>query len=276
MSDYLNNIVLRAGNVADAIQPRVVSLFAPLESTQPSPESDSSIGKEAAGEEFKSDSPVSIRPLNLMTTPPPFSERRDRDNEFKKAPLENLEPKREEITSVVPSSPRLKTILQTDAGHVLMNHTANDKLSNLRPPESATHLPISEPQTSSTWARVEPILIERNSIKKEASLAAVNEMNDETEIHRLIDFRKNLQPDLEPDIHARMLSPKVMTEVEPIIRERAKPETQTSSMPTIKVSIGRIEVRAVTPPVIPRPKRARAAPLMSLQEYLKQRNGGQR
>lgn len=50
-----------------------------------------------------------------------------------------------------------------------------------------------------------------------------------------------------------------------------------SAAPTIRVNIGRIEVRAVTPPnPTPRPKRAAAAPRLSLDEYLKQRSGGQR
>jgi hypothetical protein len=46
--------------------------------------------------------------------------------------------------------------------------------------------------------------------------------------------------------------------------------------PIIRVNIGRIEVRAATPPATPRSKRARAGPPLSLEDYLKQRNGGQR
>lgn len=48
--------------------------------------------------------------------------------------------------------------------------------------------------------------------------------------------------------------------------------------PTIRVNIGRIEVRAITSPavVISPPTRKRANPPMSLDEYLKQRNGGER
>ena len=49
--------------------------------------------------------------------------------------------------------------------------------------------------------------------------------------------------------------------------------------PTIRVAIGRIEVRAITPPPTPPAQRttpARPSPALSLDEYLKQRNGGQR
>jgi hypothetical protein len=45
--------------------------------------------------------------------------------------------------------------------------------------------------------------------------------------------------------------------------------------PTIQVTIGRIEVRAVPPPAPP-PKQRSAPPVMSLDDYLRQRDGGRR
>lgn len=58
----------------------------------------------------------------------------------------------------------------------------------------------------------------------------------------------------------------------------ASPLSESYGSPTIKVTIGRIDVRAVTPPapVSPAPVRVqRARPALSLDDYLKQRNGGQ-
>lgn len=56
--------------------------------------------------------------------------------------------------------------------------------------------------------------------------------------------------------------------------------TPVSSLPapTIQVTIGRIEVRAISPPVtVTQAQRARTpGPALSLEDYLKQRNGGQR
>jgi hypothetical protein len=52
-----------------------------------------------------------------------------------------------------------------------------------------------------------------------------------------------------------------------------------SSAPAIRVTIGRIEVRAITPPPVPPAQRttpARPGPELSLDDYLKQHNGGQR
>ena len=58
----------------------------------------------------------------------------------------------------------------------------------------------------------------------------------------------------------------------------AAPTTEAaSSAPTIRVTIGRIDVRAVTPPPpAPRPKPIRAGPTLSLDDYTRQRKGGER
>jgi len=54
----------------------------------------------------------------------------------------------------------------------------------------------------------------------------------------------------------------------------ARPET---AAPTIQVSIGRVEVRAVTPPTQgPRVVERKAPPLLSLDQYLRERNEGRR
>ena len=64
-------------------------------------------------------------------------------------------------------------------------------------------------------------------------------------------------------------------------QESSPPESQVLApeppAPTIKVAIGRIEVRAVTPPApAQRETPARPGPLLSLDDYLEQRNGGHR
>lgn len=56
------------------------------------------------------------------------------------------------------------------------------------------------------------------------------------------------------------------------------PQARANQSPTIRVTIGRVEVRAITPPAPPaaRPKPARTGPVLSLDDYLKQRSRGQR
>jgi hypothetical protein len=61
-----------------------------------------------------------------------------------------------------------------------------------------------------------------------------------------------------------------------IVADRRVTVPASSSSPsTIRVSIGRIEVKAMMPPAPPpaSPKPGRPAPRLSLEEYLKQRNG---
>jgi len=57
-------------------------------------------------------------------------------------------------------------------------------------------------------------------------------------------------------------------------RERAA-TTAPDASPSVVVTIGRIEVRAVPAPAVPRPARA-AAPTMSLEDYLQERSRGLR
>lgn len=60
-------------------------------------------------------------------------------------------------------------------------------------------------------------------------------------------------------------------------RQNGKPlpsETQVTPMPTVQVSIGRIEIRASQASVKPATKPRTADTAMSLDDYLKQRNGG--
>lgn len=59
---------------------------------------------------------------------------------------------------------------------------------------------------------------------------------------------------------------------QPDQRQKREPEPPA---PIIRVAIGRIEVRAITPPPARRETPTRPGPLLSLDDYLKQRNEGQ-
>jgi hypothetical protein len=58
--------------------------------------------------------------------------------------------------------------------------------------------------------------------------------------------------------------------------EHAMERSDEATTPTIQVTIGRIEVRATVAAATPARKTPAKSPTMSLDEYLKQRNGGQR
>jgi hypothetical protein len=79
-----------------------------------------------------------------------------------------------------------------------------------------------------------------------------------------------LQP-LNPAASAEALP---FTEVRPVTAQPSAPrEESTQPPPTIEVTIGRIEVRAVTPPAPP-PRQRHEPPRMSLDDYLRARDGG--
>jgi hypothetical protein len=66
------------------------------------------------------------------------------------------------------------------------------------------------------------------------------------------------------------------TEVRPVTAQPSAPReesTQTQPPPTIEVTIGRIEVRALTPPAPP-PRRRHEPPRLSLDDYLRAQGGG--
>jgi len=81
---------------------------------------------------------------------------------------------------------------------------------------------------------------------------------------------------LQPPKPAASAEARPFTEVRPATAQPSAPReerAQTQTPPTIEVTIGRIEVRAVTPPAPP-PRQRREPPRMSLDDYLRARDGG--
>ncbi|MBO9647935.1 MAG: hypothetical protein J7605_05440 [Variovorax sp.] len=77
----------------------------------------------------------------------------------------------------------------------------------------------------------------------------------------------------EPAIEARVVTQAPQPLATP--RQRDKPEAQVDDSPSVvQVTIGRLEVRAPEPPRRPAAKPMRAAPRMSLQDYLQRRSEG--
>lgn len=70
--------------------------------------------------------------------------------------------------------------------------------------------------------------------------------------------------------------PRATTAAELVGAPHKREGTQEASSPTVRITIGRVEVRAVTPePAQPLPA-ARPEPALSLEDYLRQRDGGRR
>ena len=80
--------------------------------------------------------------------------------------------------------------------------------------------------------------------------------------------------EIEPDV----TRPHVTPHIELTNKVSAEPEAKPEGTPTIQVTIGRVEVRAITPPATPAPRTrpARPGPALSLDDYLRERNRGER
>jgi hypothetical protein len=88
---------------------------------------------------------------------------------------------------------------------------------------------------------------------------------------------RSAPPDAPLTVAPRTIRPQPNGKLERGPREPDVP-AQEPPAPTIRVNIGRIEVRAIMPPPTPPARRempARSSPTLSLDDYLKQRNGGQ-
>jgi hypothetical protein len=82
---------------------------------------------------------------------------------------------------------------------------------------------------------------------------------------------RSAEPGVSARQDARALPLQVMSR--PVASDLTRGAAPDPPTPTIRVSIGRVEVRAVTPPA-PSRKPTRPAPRMSLDEYLRSQNGG--
>jgi hypothetical protein len=109
----------------------------------------------------------------------------------------------------------------------------------------------------------------RSSARAQASLAA----NDTTPSSNGIPDRPAVLD--APPVAPRMIRPRMKSHMEQG-GHRPRVDAPESSAPTIRVAIGRIEVRAITPPPSPLAQQtapARPGPTLSLDDYLRQRNG---
>jgi hypothetical protein len=154
-----------------------------------------------------------------------------------------------------------------------------------------------EPVDSSALAARPPSLTETNAVDPEPPATALSPVTSQAS--RSIDSQSpaDEQGAKEADIFSERSAssdPLAQAPAESLLRPRdlklASFSTQSAidtfpqernnaqtRQPTIKVTIGRIEVRAVTTPPVQQPRqRKKPQPSLSLDDYLKQRAGGQR
>ena len=300
MSEYLNNLVERTLKVAPVVEPRLASLF---ESGAKAAGVKSAIHFEAETETHDNEPSGELKPrasdaapANVQTSQmqPPISEA----NETKQldSKKRGVEPESERP----PNSPSLVVhdYSPLPASLVLTAPVAGHPVSP--EPEGAGNHPPAREQTGPSAATAnhssQSLIIERDRVESRAPL----QPGIRQPVHEELSHQQLPRPgsDAEPSGPVTVSTSRTMnvrsnlaaiTPAPQTVRERVATSEPASRMarqflaattprPTIKVVIGRVDVRAIVsqPSQTPRVARAQPSTAMSLDEYLKQRSEGHR
>lgn len=275
MSDYLDNLVNRSLNLKEVVQPRPISLFEPLPGTAWPPPGPltalemaerETVSGEQAFESLQAAPRAAGRPLASPFATSPGTEpgylsdslaisvRRARSS----AGQQPLTTTALETDETGPEPPRIQP--GPDSGpptcppipgipvqpEPAMEHTVIERIVSLAAPPPTQAVSLS---TEAAPRRRPPELESRTVVR-----AALPQTG----------------PAAATPVVAR---PQVRPYPEPGLPSAASPAAKPE--PTIQVTIGRIEVRA-TPAASPPKKQTPTAPMLSLADYLRQRNGGAR
>jgi len=304
MSDYLNNLVERTLKVAPVVEPRLASLFesgseaAGVKSPRRFEAETETHGNESSGE-LKRGASDSV-PANVQTSqlPPRISETNEAnllDSKKRGVSQESERP---------PNSPSLVVHQYSPlpASVVLPAPVAGHPVSQ-EPEGSGNHPPARErtgPFGATANESGQSLKIERDRGESRPPPQPEIRQRVDGQLSRLqrpgadADERNGPEPSgpvaastsrimtERPDVAAIKPTPQTVRErvatTEPAQRMARQFLAATTPRPTIKVTIGRVDVRAIVsqPSQTPRVARAQPSTAMSLDEYLKQRSEGHR
>lgn len=294
MSNYLNNLVAKTLNRTEVVHPRLTSLFEPLHPSWPAPEGELN-SKMGHGEQISSEkavedsSPaqqpvvtqlpetiwevthnVSNQPLNNESVVPsekpnkPIEARSEQPNKAK-FELSSLQPG--EASSESTSSQTPRTVVQTSEDRPSIESTQQQ----VNPDQPILNTVTYRNQKDPTLIRSAAVRIEPN-----VSLLWKRGNADEQEsrpVHEPISPYPEPSPIQIPS-GTVVIQPQVTPYRELALPHPEEPTAMKESIPSIQVTIGRIEVRAIPPPPS-KPKKQHPQPsVMSLDEYLHQRAKG--
>lgn len=242
MSDYLTRLIERSLGAAPQIEPLIAPLHAPpgqilSERTETS----------AA---FGLGSTAKIESSGRETTPG-----EDAKSRTSEAPFTRRENQRPSVSHPLPESPAGSPIATSDDSSRSLPRLPLPEASSATIPEAA--VPLSPPMLSQESTRV---VVETEIIQRSRPAAPTERPP------RLPENESRVV--VQPEIIGRHHPPKSSA--------IPAPQTSANEPPAIHVTIGRVEVRAVMSPSAPPKIASRAAPKLSLADYLKQRNGGAR
>jgi hypothetical protein len=279
MSDYLANLTAKALNPMQGIQPRLASLFEPPSAAGRTMAAGLSANGEAAPGEPFSGGPSFEGPLSTQESsshawqsrPPSTGPRR---------PVTTLPQQPTSMTDTFMDQLPGQGV-KTPAASSSSGATSGQLPADLVPSHQDTPSLVAVSAAQATAA------VPSTHTAKQESLSALEQI-----IGRVVDERAVLfdvpqsqdvtHPESVSD-HARRASTPAMTVVQPHVTLYREPPVSIPSevtarlepAPTIRITIGRVDVRAIMPAVpAPRPAPKRSSPALSLEDYLKQRGGG--
>ena len=161
---------------------------------------------------------------------------------------------------------------------------ASVETNQVRRPKHSTENPV---EASVNVATVRPVGITAQVHQRKPgndSFTASNQDNvmleDPDDRARSLDAENRIKPKAFDIASGRTLpgshtiTPARMSHAGPLPKMQDQLISASMTIPTIKINIGRIEVRAVAQPLPPKPVSAKTSPKLSLEEYSKQRHGG--
>ncbi len=256
MSDYLGHLVARTVSPDAVVRPQLPSLFEPP----------------LVGQQTKSELSFEQETFSEQPSTPPHSQRHSQASPEQPAPLHSELHKPE---ALAPQISRAKRSVQANE--------ASDPVREESVPDSIVNRPKKKPVSNRAEISLEPVppKLRKNDLREQRLEIDPHKTRGEEEKTFIPQIQS---PSFQPKSGSLLTSASTVKRdrpVQPVVPSvRALRPVQPARMPapepTINVTIGRVEIRAASPPP-PQRARAKSANVLSLEDYLRQRaNGGGR
>jgi hypothetical protein len=295
MSDYLNNLLARTRNLAPVVQPRPASLFEPAAiaaSGTPRPALETEAAHESPHAPAPSSHEIAQPPApqanqstsrhaqaTVMMPTPLLARNRSDDGKPPDGRADSAGGSLKPPAASLPASstmrlPQPSRSSETEPGPLTKLRALSDSPRSPAPTPAATGREASVRVTASSdeenWSRLEPKV--RQLLGEQLSGLRPSRA-----------YERSSEVNSQPTATRRAVASHLTAEaqdarpVKPSQTFDGQPEA-AGSLPSINVTIGRVEVRAIisAPPPAPAPRPAQRNAALSLDDYLKQRSGGRR
>ena len=246
MSDYLSNVAAKSLNLIEPIHPRLASRFEPL----------------PAIDWLTAGLPLEAEPVEEAPRPASMA--------FEAAQLSVSAP----VSAPPTAAPR-----QPLAAPMAVVPTTPDRSPVDQPLQSLRNSTTGDVVPPSARSSTRPSSARRHEARQQGRPTSLPIQDAPLATQTTGDAPSSVIPSIPATVGARpAVAPHVesVTPVTPATPTVSPPVSQ--SAPTIRVTIGRIDVRAVMPPAPPAPRSrpSRPGPTLSLEDYLQQRREGRR